>query len=50
MGIKPERIKEVLRTKYYKSFCKFMEGQTMDSEGIYEDDFIRWMQKLPVID
>ena len=48
--MKFERLKEILKAKYYKDLCKFMEGQTVDINGVYEDDFMRWFNKLPVID
>ena len=48
--MKTERLKEILKLKYYKDLIKFMEGQTMNETGIYEDDFLRWFYKLPVID
>ena len=50
MAIKFKRIEQVLTKKAYKDFCKFMEGQTVSVEGVYEDDFLRWIQQLPVID
>ena len=50
MAIKFKRIEQVLTKKAYKDFCKFMDGQTVSIEGVYEDDFLRWIQKLPVID
>ena len=50
MSIKEKRIKEILKPKVYKEFCKYMNGQTMDMEGIYDDDFLRFVKKLPVID
>ena len=50
MAIKFKRIEEVLTKKAYKDFCKFMEGQTCGMEGVYEDDFLRWIKRLPVID
>lgn len=53
--VKLKRIKEVLNKKAYKSFEKFMRGQTMsfDKNGdtiVYDDDFIRFIYKLPVVD
>ena len=50
MNIRFERIKEVLKPKAYKDFMKFMCGQTVDMEGIYEDDFMRWFYKQGVVD
>ncbi len=50
MSIKFERIKEILKPKHYKKFCKFMIGQTMDMEGVYDDDFLRFVKELEVID
>lgn len=48
--MKFERLKEILKAKYYKDLCKFMNGQTCDANGIYEEDFLRWFYKLGVID
>jgi hypothetical protein len=45
-----ERLKEILKAKHFKDLMKFMEGQTYDENGIYEEDFIRWFNKLGVID
>lgn len=50
MTIKIERLKEILKGSYYDQFMEWMEGQTVSEEGIYEDDFIRWINKLPIID
>jgi len=50
MPISFKRIKEVLKPEAYKNFEKFMYGQTYVDEGVFEDDFIRWIKKLPVID
>lgn len=50
MAIKIERIKEVLKEEYYEDLLKFMAGQTVSEDGIYEDDFLRWLKKLPVVD
>lgn len=50
MSIKFERIKSILKAKSYKDFEKFMRGQTVDAEGVFEDDFIRWVKGLPVED
>lgn len=43
-------MKEILKPEAYVDLCKFMEGQTVDAEGIYEDDLLRWIYKLPVVD
>lgn len=48
--MKFQRFKEILKKKYYNDLIKFMEGQTVDEEGIYEDDFLRWFYNLPNID
>jgi hypothetical protein len=48
--MKFERLKEILTSKAYKDLMKFMEGQTVDFNGVYEDDFLRWFYKLEVID
>ena len=45
-----ERLKEVLKAKAYKELVKFMEGQTIDDNGIYEQDFLRWFYEQEVID
>lgn len=50
MTIPFKRIKEVLTAKAYKDFEKFMTGQTVCGEGVYDHDFIRWMKEWPVID
>jgi hypothetical protein len=49
------RIKQILKSKFYRDFCYFMDGQTMeiDKSGntiIFDDDFFRWINKLKVID
>ncbi len=48
--MKYERFKEILKPKALKSLMKFMEGQTVDDNGIYEDDFMRWFYGLKVVD
>jgi len=48
--MKFERFKEILKAKAYKDLMKFMEGQTVDANGIYEMDFMRWFHKRGVID
>ena len=40
--MKNARLKQILKAKYYKDLCKFMEGQTVDVNGIYECDFMKW--------
>lgn len=50
MAIPFERIKEILNEKSYKEFCKFMEGQTVSEDGVPEDDFMRFVLKLRVVD
>ena len=50
MSIRFERIKEILNPKMYKNFFDFMEGQTVCADGVSEDDFIRWVNKLGVVD
>ena len=45
-----DRIKSILNKESYKDFEKFMRGQTVDAEGVFEDDFIRWVKGLPVSD
>jgi hypothetical protein len=48
--MKIERFKEILKPKVFKDLMKFMEGQTVDTNGIYEGDFMRWFYGLEVID
>ena len=48
--MRDNRLKEILRPKAYKELMKFMEGQTIDANGVYEDDFMRWFYKQEVID
>lgn len=48
--MKFERFKEILKKKYYKDLLKFMAGQTVDENGVYECDFLRWFYKMEVID
>ena len=48
--MKSDRLKKILKSKAYKSLMEFMEGQTVDEDGIYEGDFMRWFNKLEVID
>ena len=50
MSIRFDRIKEILKPKEYKAFENFMRGQTVDEEGVFEDDFLRWVKRLPVDD
>jgi len=48
------RIKQVLKVQEYRKFMSWMTGQTMEinngKAGVFEDDFIRWVNKLEVID
>lgn len=48
--MKYERFKEILKSKAYKDLLNFMEGQTVDENGIYENDFLRWFYNKEVID
>ena len=48
--MKFERFKKILKAKAYKDLIKFMEGQTVNGNGIYEDDFMRWFYKQGVVD
>ena len=48
--MRAERFKEILKPKSLKDLMKFMEGQTVDEDGIYEGDFLRWFYKQGVID
>jgi hypothetical protein len=43
-------IEKILKPKEYKRFIKWMEGQTTDMNGVYEDDFIRFVKGLGVTD
>jgi hypothetical protein len=44
------RAREILKTKYYKQFLKYMEGQTVVEGGVFDDDFLRWVKGMRVID
>ena len=48
--MKIERLKEILKAKHFKKLMKWMEGQTCDDDGIYEDDFLRWFYRMEIID
>jgi hypothetical protein len=48
--MRDKRFKEILKQKAYKDLMKFMEGQTVNADGIYEEDFMRWFYKLGVVD
>lgn len=50
MTIRFEILKEVLTKKAYNELMDFMIGQTVCEDGIYEDDFLRWINKLGVVD
>jgi hypothetical protein len=55
MGVSPvtisfERVRELLKTEQYNEFLKFMKGQTVTGEGVFDNDFLRFVKKLPVID
>lgn len=50
MTIKFDRIREILKTKAYRDFLKFMEGQTVEENGVFDDDFLRFVKKYPVVD
>ena len=54
MSIKLERINEILTAKAYKDFIKWFKGQTGELKDgelcIFEDDFLRWINKQKVID
>ena len=45
MVIKFKRLEDVLKPRYYKEFEKFMIGQIVDENGIYERDFVKWLNK-----
>ena len=44
-----KRLKEILTPQSYKSLMKFMYGQTIPLDGIYDDDFMRWVLELYMI-
>lgn len=48
--MKFERLKEILKKKYYNDLMEFMVGQTIDEDGIYENDFMRWVNKMEVLE
>jgi hypothetical protein len=48
--IRFERIREILNTKAHRQFLKYMKGQTIMEGGVFEDDFLRFVKKYPVID
>lgn len=55
LGIRIERIKEILKPAQYKQFIKWMRHQTIPilddgTDGIYEWDLMRWIKELPIID
>ena len=50
MGIRFERIKEVLKHEYYEEFEKFMRGQTVGFIEVFDDYFLRWMKEKPIVD
>ena len=50
MGIKFERIEELFKAREYKRFCKWMNGQTVDANGVYDGDFLRFVKRQPIID
>lgn len=50
MTVPFRRIKEILKPRAYRELMDFMEGQTIEFEGIFDDDFMRWVHKIPVID
>jgi len=45
-----KQMKKVLKPKAYKELCDWMNGQTVDEQGIYDDDLLRWLEGLGVID
>ena len=45
-----KQMEKVLKKKYYKEFCDWMNGQTVGIDGIFDDDLIRWLEGQPVID
>jgi hypothetical protein len=50
MTIEFKRIEEILKPEYYKEFLEFLAGQTVSVDGVYEDDLLRFVNKLGVID
>jgi len=45
-----KQLEKVLKKKYYREFVKWMEGQTVDEDGVYDDDILRWLEGQGVID
>ena len=50
-----KQMKKVLKPKAYKELCDWMNGQTVSVEDpdypqIYDDDLLRWLEGLGVID
>jgi len=45
-----KQMKKVLKKKHYEEFCDWMNGQTIDEKGIYNDDLLRWLEGQGVID
>ena len=41
--VSPKEIEQRLGKREYKSFCKWMEGQTYSEYGIYENDLNRYL-------
>ena len=48
--MRDKRFKEILKPKAYKDLMKFMRGQTIDEDGIYEWDFLKWFYKQECTD
>lgn len=53
--VKEKRIEQVLKKKYLKEFKAWMTGQTVGinedkSIEIYDQDFVRWLNDLQVVD
>lgn len=50
MTISFERVRELLKTEQYNEFLKFMRGQTITAGGVFDNDFLRFVKRLPVVD
>jgi len=45
-----KRLKKILTKEKYEEFSKWMTGQTCLDLGVYEHDFLRWVQEQEIID
>ena len=44
------RLKGILKSEKYEEFLEWMRGQTAPFDGVYLDDFTRWVLELPIVD